>query len=386
LRILLVNSHGVDVAVGGAETYAAELATGLRSRGHDVSVLAAFPVRQPSADAARKPATILHSTDWRDSRIRLWRNRAGDMTAWPTSRLRRAVAEAGAEVVHTNNLPGISTAVWEAARRQGVPVVHTVHDYYLLCPRMTLFGTRERPGCPHPRLCEARASRLRRWSSGVSDVIGVSRFVVDRHAGYFPTARRHVIRHPVLPGTAPPPTAPTDLRRIGYLGSLDQIKGVGLLLDSAPTLRERGYVVQVAGNGRLRPEVEEAARAGLVEYCGPVTGVDKRRFLATADVGIVPSLWLEPGGPPYVVLEWLAAGRPVLVSNRGGLAEAVDMFSGAIGFQPTPDGVLSAVEALSPADAWRAAVESVGTVGSPDEPSRWLGEHEQVYRDAMSVR
>lgn len=382
MRILLVNSHGADVAVGGAETYVAALAAGLSSRGHDVRILAAFPVRQPAEDVASTPTTILHATDWRDDRLRLYRNRAGDMTAWPTPRLRRLLAEIGPDVVHTNNLPGISTAVWETARRQQTPVVHTLHDYYLLCPRMTLFGTPERPCCSHPRLCGARRSRLGRWFSGVSDVIGVSRYVVDQHSDLFPTARRHVIRHPALPGLGPPPVASAGLKRVGYLGSLDEIKGVGLLLDSAPALHERGYVVHIAGNGRLKPQVEQAVRAGLVEYHGSVTGSEKSGFLTGSDIGIVPSLWPEPGGPPYVVLEWLAAGRPVLVSNRGGLAESADEFPGALTFEPTTQGMLSAVQALSAVDAWQAAIDSVGTVGSPDELDRWLGEHEDVYRAA----
>jgi glycosyltransferase involved in cell wall biosynthesis len=382
MRILLVNSHGADAAVGGAETYVAALAEGLLSRGHDVRILAAFPARQPESDVAAAPTTVLHSSDWRDDRLRLYRNRAGDMTAWPTARLRRLLAEVGPDIVHTNNLPGITTAVWETARRRQTPVVHTLHDYYLLCPRMTLFGTPERPCCGHPRLCGARRTRLHRWDAGVSDLIGVSRYIVEQHSDVFPTARRHVIRHPALPGAVPAPVAPAELKSIGYLGSLDEIKGIGVLLEAAPALRERGYAIHIAGNGRLRPRVEQAAQAGLVEYHGSVTGAGKQSFLEGSDIGIVPSLWPEPGGPPYVVLEWLAAGRPVLVSDRGGLAESAAAFPGAITFEPTEHGLVSAVEALSAAGAWQAAVDGIGTVGSPDELGRWLGEHEDVYRAA----
>jgi glycosyltransferase involved in cell wall biosynthesis len=382
MRILLVNSHGADAAVGGAETYVAALARGLRARDHDVRILAAFPARQPASDDAAAPTTVLHSSDWRDDRIRLYRNRAGDMTAWPTPRLRRLLAEIAADVVHTNNLPGITTAVWETARRQRTPVVHTLHDYYLLCPRMTLFGTPERPCCGHPTLCGARRSRLHRWSTGVSDVVGVSRYIVDQHLDAFPTARRHVIRHPALPGAVPAPAVPAGLKSIGYLGSLDEIKGIGVLLDAAPELRDRGYAIHIAGNGRLRPQVEQSARAGLVEYHGSVGGAEKTAFLERSDVGIVPSLWPEPGGPPYVVLEWLAARRPVLVSDRGGLAESAAAFPGAVTFEPTRQGMVSALEGLSTAEAWQAAVERIGAVGSPDELDRWLGEHEDVYRTA----
>ena len=39
------------------------------------------------------------------------------------------------DVVHTHNLTGVSTAIWEVCRRLDLPVFHSLHDYYLLCPR-----------------------------------------------------------------------------------------------------------------------------------------------------------------------------------------------------------------------------------------------------------
>ena len=303
------------------------------------------------------------------------------MASFPTRRLRQAVA--AADVVHTNNLPGITTGIWAAAGARSLPVVHTLHDYYLLCPRMTLFGTPERPCCAHPGYCSARRHRLGRWSGRVSDVIGVSRFVVDRHAELFAGARRHVIRHPVVPGDGTAVPAPTRPTTIGYLGSLDEIKGVGLLLSAVPELRAAGWTVRIAGNGRLRPKVEAAAGIGLLDYRGTVAGAEKRAFLADCDIGVVPSVWFEPGGPPFVVLEWLAAGRPVLVSDRGGLPEATETFAGAMTFEPTVAALSSALEQLRSPGGWRDVVSRLGPVGSPDEPERWLREHEQVYRAAL---
>src|SRR5205807_1521843 len=160
----------------------------------------------------------------------------------PGPALRRAIADARPDLVHTNNLPGISSAVWESARQAGVPIVHTLHDYHLLCPRTTLVRRDGAPCRPHPLLCGVRTSRLRRF----------------------------------------------------------------------------------AGDGPLRPELAAAAARGSLGYDGFLDGSRKLDFLAACDVGLVPSLWDEPSGPPYVVCEWLAAGRPVLATPRGGLAEAVE--------------------------------------------------------------
>jgi glycosyltransferase involved in cell wall biosynthesis len=44
------------------------------------------------------------------------------------------------DLVHTHNLQGFSVAAWKVVKKRGLPLVHTMHDYYLLCPRNTMFG------------------------------------------------------------------------------------------------------------------------------------------------------------------------------------------------------------------------------------------------------
>jgi glycosyltransferase involved in cell wall biosynthesis len=211
-------------------------------------------------------------------------------------------------------------------------------------------------------------------------VIGVSRYIVRRHEALFANAARHVVRHPVTAREgAPLPPPGEQLATLGYLGSLDRVKGVDLLLAAARELGAAGCLVRVAGAGRLRPDVESTPG---VEYAGVVGGAAKDDFLAGCDAGVVPSVWDEPGGPPYTVIEWLAAGRPVLASRRGGLGEAVDELPGAIGIEPTAAGIVSAVRRLLEPEAWRAAVAAVGAIGSPGDLDRWLDDHERIYAEA----
>jgi glycosyltransferase involved in cell wall biosynthesis len=381
MHILLVNSHGADEAVGGAERYVASLAEGLLSRGHELAILAAFP---NDGDGAQ--TTTLHAADWRASSTRRIRNHLGDLVSRPTRRLADAVRTSRPDLVHTNNLPGISTAIWEIAGRQRLPVVHSLHDYYLLCPRVTLVDAEGRPCCRQPRYCAARTRRLGRWAAAVTDVIGVSNYVLERQAHLFPDARRHVIRHPATPIDAlslPPPTA---LRTIGYIGSLEVTKGINELLAASEPLHRAGYRVHVAGDGRLRPAVEAAAASGTIVYHGAVADAAKTAFFAGCDLGVVPSVWPEPGGPPYVVLEWLAASRPVLTSTRGGLGERLAEFPGSIAIEPSARGLVDAVQALAGPERWSNAIASVQPGGSPGDADRWLREHEAVYDSAIESR
>lgn len=373
-RLLLVNAEGAAASAGGAETIVAMLARGLRERGWEVDVLAAFPTATPAEPASR----TLHGTSWRSSRRRRVLNHAGDLVAVATPRLREAVRAARPQVVHTHNLPGVSTGVWGLAAETGARVVHTLHDYYLLCPRVTLLAPDGKP-CGRGAFCRFRSRRLRRWSHAVDDVVGVSDALLARHAGFFPRAGEHVIRHPWTAPAAsvdPPPSRP---RTIGFLGALEVTKGVHVLLEAAPRLLELGYDLRIAGSGRLRGDVEAAAaRFPNVEYAGRVEGERRSAFLAGCDLGVVPSVWDEPGGPPLALLDWLGAGRPVLSSGRGGLAE-VEGAAGVLLVEPAADTLVRALAGLREGSAW---AELRAAVRPPELPSpgEWLDAYERVLR------
>jgi glycosyltransferase involved in cell wall biosynthesis len=277
------------------------------------------------------------------------------------------IRETAADVVHTNSLAGVTTGVWSASASCGVPVVHTLHDYYLQCVRTSL-TRRDGTACPTaPLYCGLRAKRLLRYAQHVSNVIGVSQAVLDRHAHAFAGTESSVIRHPLVPGAqTPAPAIPP--RTLGYLGRLEREKGIDFLLAAA----KDGLRIRIAGSGRERRRVENAGREGLVDYVGVVHGAEKAAFLAGCDAGIVPSTWLEPGGPPYTVLEWLGAGRPVLVSPIGGLREAADDYAGVVAFDPTTAGLTTALTAAVPPPP----------VVDRSDFERWLDEHEAVYAAA----
>jgi glycosyltransferase involved in cell wall biosynthesis len=369
MRVLLVNTHGADPAYGGAERYVRDLAHGLRGRGHEVVVLSAF---QPKADAGIE-TLVLHEQDWRESRARRIRNHLDDLASKPSRQLASILAQVEPDLVHTNNLPGISTGAWEVARRAAIPVVHTLHDYHLLCPRTTLTRRDGRPCSPSPLFCGLRAKRLIRWAGGVTELIAGSEHLLRVHRGAFPTATEHVIRLPLSPPPDGAVTPSHNLTTLGYLGALSDVKGVRLLLDAAESLAASGIGLRMAGDGPLRASVE----ASGVHYVGRVDGPAKWEFLSSCDAGVVPSLWNEPSGPPYVVNEWLAAGRPVLTTKHGGLAEAI---GGAVrAFTPRPEGLVEAALGLREPRTWRAAIAALPNAARGEDAERWLDDHLEVY-------
>lgn len=382
MRLLLASVYGDDVRQGGAERTIQLLADELKARGHAVRFLRAFP----GQGTIGADATVLHSVDWKVSASRRIRNHVNDLISQPTVALAAAVAHHRPDLIHTHNLVGIGTGIWEIARRAGIPLVHTLHDYHLLCPRVTLMGRNGRPCQPSPFLCGLRSRRLLRHADAVSVVVGPSRHVIAAHAGLFRRASVHVARNPVQPATSGrSPAAPASPpRSVGYLGSLDTIKGVGLLLEALPELVELGYVLHIAGDGRLRDAVTDASRRlpGL-RYHGHVAGEAKVDFLEACDLGIVPSVWAEPGAPNYTMLEWLSAGRPVLASSRGGLGEVVDETAGCVGIDPTVEGIIAALRAVEDPGTWAELLGTVRPV-STVTVAEYADIHERLYGSLRS--
>jgi glycosyltransferase involved in cell wall biosynthesis len=120
-----------------------------------------------------------------------------------------------------------------------------------------------------------------------------------------------------------PASKPSELR-VGYLGRLDAKKNVGTLIDAVGRLDRRVSLV-VAGRGDPRLEHElyrqaERVLPGRANFAGWVFGDEKMRFLSTVDVLAMPSEYECFG---VAAIEALAAGTPVIVSDRVGVADIV---------------------------------------------------------------
>ena len=116
--------------------------------------------------------------------------------------------------------------------------------------------------------------------------------------------------------------APTVL----FVGRLTDIKGADVLLEAMRGFKQARLVV--AGDGPARSELERlAARLAVnAQFVGRVNAATRDALLASSDVVVIPSRSLAGGrseGSPVVCLEAMAAGRAVIASRTGGLAEII---------------------------------------------------------------
>lgn len=111
--------------------------------------------------------------------------------------------------------------------------------------------------------------------------------------------------------------------RFGFLGGVLKHKGVHVLLESFAGL-DRAAELHVFGSSKDRAYVERVRREAervAASWHGPYEARDAARCLAQIDALVVPSIW--PENAPFVIREAFAAGRPVIASRIGALAESV---------------------------------------------------------------
>lgn len=255
--------------------------------------------------------------------------------------LGRVLDEIRPDVVNTHVIAGFSVAVWKAIKLRGLPLVHTLHDHYLLCPYSTMFKNgrncaQQCTGCRAVGAPRARATRR------VDVAIGVSRFILERHlaCGMFGSSERRVVYSGCSSTAAS--TADADRGagplRIGFLGALVPHKGVERVLQAFLMLPEGSAELRLAGAGdaryvaRLKQPVSGRKDVVWPGFVRPET------FLPSLDVLVVPSLVNEAMG--RVVVEAFSCGVPVLAARRGGIPELVDERCGRL-FDP--DDVASLV-------------------------------------------
>jgi glycosyltransferase involved in cell wall biosynthesis len=119
-----------------------------------------------------------------------------------------------------------------------------------------------------------------------------------------------------FPGTRPP-TIGTVTRLLA------DAKGLNELVDAAAELARTHPTIRcvIAGDGpdRAALEARAAANAAPVHFLGHVTDVPA--FLAGIDIFVLPS---RQEGTPYSVIEAMAAGRTIVVTETGGLPDLID--------------------------------------------------------------
>jgi glycosyltransferase involved in cell wall biosynthesis len=116
--------------------------------------------------------------------------------------------------------------------------------------------------------------------------------------------------------------------RIAFLGRLDPVKGIHILVRALRTIPSADLGLDIFGVTQGPRDEEyafklksEAAGDPRIRFQAPMSSVQVIPTLCTYDAVAIPSQSMETG--PMVVLEAFAAGVPVIGSRLGGIEEQV---------------------------------------------------------------
>ncbi len=334
MKVLLVSSEPASTAGFGSGKFVAGHARALREAGMKVAVL---------ADSTSNETYGLSKV-----RSKLLRKFVFDYSNPLASReFDRASSEFRPDVVHFNNVYGISSGLISHASRS-YPTVVTVHDYWPFCYFSTMMKSdticdMNCRDCAPPLTTISRGLRFSQLSSSV--LVGPSLYMKERleEAGFIG------VKH-IPYGIEIPKQPSLDNSRILFIGRLDSTKGVDGLVRVGVKL---GHPLHIIGSGPLASKLKRLSRShSNVVLHGFLPDVSA--FLQEGGISVIPSIW--PDNLPFVALESLAYGLPVVSANVGGLPELVEHGSNGYLFEPGDFRTLTALltELVSNGDVRRS--------------------------------
>lgn len=340
MRIMVINTYYFPEIVGGAEYSVKKLSEKLVQEGHTVRVLCTGKENSKEiidgVEVVRiKDGVVVKTADASNANVFVKLHR-WLQELWCVANkkiLEREIDDFNPEVIHTNGLYDISPIVWKIAKNRGIRVVHTLRDYFLMCPRVSLTCSHVSGTCRKPTLvCRLYRSVNRNSSKYIDVVTAPSAIVLNtlKRDGYFKESLWKVVpnatefnEESVLKICKQRQEISRFAPRFVFLGSLIQVKGIQWLIESFRKLENSDVKLYIAGKGELEDYVKKAAKQdSRIQFVGFLDENKVDELLKKTDILIAPSIWEEPFG--RIVLDAYKHAMPVIVSDYGALPTLVE--------------------------------------------------------------
>ena len=354
-RILVVSHGHPDFSLGGAEIAAYNLFEAFKKNDdvEDTWILA-------RADRGRGVTGQIHKR--RDNEY-LWEQGVADwhlmksahqesVTTWFIDLLKSLKPT----IVHIHHYAHIGLEFIRAIKKynSSIKVYLTLHEYMAICKHngqmvktgegMKLCSSEsfdECRGCFPENTAEDFWLRKHHFKSTfdlADGFISPSEFLRQRYIDWGIDENNIVM---IENGQADEPTLPARTlndgetrNRFGYFGQVNPYKGIDILLEALKSMKkgERdSLIVEIHGanleqqSGEFKEKVQKLAKKLIKEGClrwvGPYRPDEQMERMRAIDWVIVPSIWWE--NSPMVIQEAFVAGRPLIVSDIGGMKEKV---------------------------------------------------------------
>lgn len=413
MRIVLTTHVFLPDYSAGTEILTFNTARELQRRGHDVRICTGFPVGPGLSDAQR-----FDTYDYEGLQVHRYMHDAGPMGGQSNGAaaeynnlffadwFRGFLLEFKPDIAHFFHLGLLSASAVDVCHEQGIPMVMTATDFWLICPNNQLrlpdnslckgpdrdgvncmkhavWNNQPRPVArmfnrlprkvvstmiwginrgafsetwfaPMVQALYQRAGFLRERMNRLARVIVPTRLMEEMLVANGLGADKVVYSRFGIRPTAPEPHEPdpADRLRIGFIGGLSEHKGAHLLISAARLLPDTvPFDLKIYGRVDLHPQYIEKLRRladadQRIHFCGTFPNEQISKIFAKLDVLVVPSIWYE--NTPLVMYSAQAAGCPVIASNLGGMAEMIEHERNGLLFEAGDvAGLAAAIERLA---------------------------------------
>jgi len=327
LRVLLVHNRYSSDTASGENRAVDDDAAALEARGVVVDRFEASNDDVKHAALATKVTAAING---------VWARR-------PALDLGEVIERFRPDVIHVHNVtPLLSSSVVARALHASAATVWTAHSYRLTCvagshtrdqrPCTDCDHRARLPGIVHGCFSGSRGAsaavtisttwqrRLTRRMTVIAISDHMRRYLIE-HVGVRPE-QVHV-RSNGVPDPGPSAGMPSASSDLLLAARLTPEKGIVLALDAWRIRRVTGGRLLVAGSGPLEAELQaRAARDPSIVPLGQLPSSEVRTLAQAARAIVAVPTWEEPFG--LTAVEGLAAGRPVIATDRGGLSEIID--------------------------------------------------------------
>lgn len=258
--------------------------------------------------------------------------------------IKKVIRENKIDIVHVHNtFPLISPSVYSAANDCGIKVVQTIHNFRLLCPAATFT-------C-NGGICEKCLSGGLKFSvknkcyrnSRVHTFIVALMLKINRIIGSYNKVSKYIAltqfskqkleilipkdRIAIKPNFMDRKTEETiminDRKYFMFLGRVDNLKGIDILLDSWKNIKEEKLIIVGSGpeENRVKNYIYDN-KIQNIDFLGYMNKEEAIDILSRAKALIIPSQWYE--GLPMTLVESFSMNIPVIASKLGNLENLVN--------------------------------------------------------------
>lgn len=342
MKILLVNKF--HYMKGGSERYYFTLADAFKSLGHEVIFFAMKDEKNIACEQDKYFVSNASVKGGIKSKMNMVLHIAYSKEAYKN--MKSLCEEEKPDIVILNLVhKQITCSIIDAIKdvNPNIKIIWTMHDLITICPSYTMldgqgnicekcingdFKNCFKNKCIHGSTLmsylsyyEAKQIKKHKWYDKVDLFVCPSNFYKKKleESGYI-KSKIVWMRNPLSLDTKYELNDHDD-EYILYFGRLSKEKGVKTLIDS---MKDINYKLIILGTGPIEDELHEYVKnnnISNVEFKGFQQGEALTNYIRNARCVVLPSEWYENG--PYSAMEAMALGKPLIVSNLGGLPELV---------------------------------------------------------------